>query len=133
MAVIPPLRRLATEDFSGQSWADKLVSPLNSFMESVRAMFINGLTVSENMSGTIRTVELDGNFPTKFVWPLADKPRSVLVGDVYKSDGSTFTLSAAVQVQWSFTQNRELSIDAVTGITPSSTTKYKVTLECKTG
>ena len=82
MAVIPPLRRLATEDFSGQSWADKLVSPLNSFMESVRAMFINGLTVSENMSGTVRTVELDGNFPVKFAWSLPSKPRTVLVGEI---------------------------------------------------
>ena len=133
MSAIPPLRRLASEDFSGQSWADKLVSPLNAFMESVRAALVNSLTVNENMAGMIKTVELDGNFPTKVAWTLSSRPMSVLVGNVYKSDGSSFTLSAAVQVQWSFSQTGQLSIDAVTGITPTSTTKYKVTLECKVG
>jgi hypothetical protein len=102
-------------------------------MESVRAALVNSLTVNENMAGMIKTVELDGNFPTKVAWTLSSRPMSVLVGNVYKSDGSSFTLSAAVQVQWSFSQTGQLSIDAVTGITPTSATKYKVTLECKAG
>ena len=134
MSKLPPSQKISQEDFPEQSkWIDRLIAPINSFMERLTAVLNKGITVNDNMSGAITTVELNGTWPVKIAWNLSQRPVSVLVGNVYLSSGSTFTLTDAVQVQWQFNQSGQLQIDGVTGITPSSTTKYKVVLECKTG
>jgi hypothetical protein len=134
MAKIPPLQRLQAQDFPKQSdWIDKLLSPINSFFEKTVTNLNKNLTIADNFLGDFKTVELDGVWPVKLAWGLSARPISVLVGNVYRSDGNSFTLSTAVQVQWQFNQSGDLQIDGITGITPSSTTKYKVVLECKCG
>lgn len=134
MAQIPPLRRILTEDFSEQSeWIGKLIQPLNEHMEKVVRALDKGLTISENTSGRIIDITLDGAFPLKLAWGLRSRPRTVIVGAVRKADGTAFTLTDAVQVQWQYNQSGELQIDAVTGVTPSATNKYILTLEVKTG
>lgn len=102
-------------------------------MEQTVAALNKGITLSDNCAATLLTAELDGVFPKTFKWTLSGKPISVIVGNVYRTDGASFTLSAAVQVQWSFNQSGQLSVDGVVGITPSAANKYKLVLECKTG
>lgn len=132
MAAVPSIRRLLLEDFPDQAeWIEKLLQPVNQYMEQSAAA-LRALTINDNMSGAIKTVELDGTLPVKIAWSGA-KPVSVLVGNVYRSDSATFALTAAVQVQWEYDQSGSLSISAVTGITPSATVKYKLVLECKAG
>ena len=135
MSQLPPINRLTLEDFPTEQrkWLGQLIQPLNQFIESVYSALNRNLTVSENCSGDIKLVELDGTFPVKLSWSLRSKPVAVLVGNVYKSDGSSLTLSAACFVQWSFNQSSQLQIDSVVGITPSGSTKYKVQLVCLTG
>jgi hypothetical protein len=132
MAKQVQIQRLLTEDFAGQKWAEKLIVPLNTFMESVQQALTNGLTVNDNLSGAIKTVEVDGTWPVKLAWSRG-RPVSVLVGNVVRSDGASFVLTDAVQVQWQFNQSGQLQIDGITGITPSSANKYKITIEAKTG
>ena len=132
MSTVPTVRRLLLEDFPDQAdWIEKLIQPINAYMEQ-SASALRGLTINENMAGSIKTVELDGTFPVKIAWSGA-RPVSVLVGNTTRSDQTTFTLTDAVQVQWEFDQSGSLSIKAVTGITPSPTAKYKLVLECKAG
>ena len=134
MARIPPLQRFSQEDFPDQNtWIDRLLQPLNAFFERITAVLNKGITVTDNMAGAMVTVELNGTWPVRVAWSLEQRPVSVLVGNVYRSDGASFTLTDAVQVQWQFNQAGQLQIDGVTGITPTSGTKYKVLLECNTG
>ena len=134
MAKQPRFVRLLAEDFKDQGdWIGRLLDPINNYMEQNNAALNKALTVSDNMAAAMMTVELDGQFPLKLRWDLPMRPVSVLVGNTYRSDGSSFMLTAAVQVQWSFNQAGQLQIDRVVGITPTAATKYKLLLECKTG
>lgn len=129
MAQVPSKRRLVIEDFKSQiSWIDKLIQPINEYMESTTSALNKALTIRDNFMGDIRTVELDGTWPTKLSWNLAARPTAVLVGNAVKSSGASLSLSSAIQVQWSFNQSGQLQIDDVVGITPSPSLKYKLTL-----
>lgn len=134
MAKSPPTSRLVTEDFKDQAdWIDKLLVPINTYFERNSAAMNKGLTIDDNFAGAIKTVELDGTFPVRMAWTVAARPVSVLVGNVQRSDGSSFVLANAVQVQWTFNQAGQLQIESVVGITPTHATKYKLTLEIKAG
>ncbi len=134
MAKIPPIRRISTEDFKEQAgWIEKLVAPINEYFERSTGAMNRSLTVNDNLSGEIRTVEVDGTYPLKLAWSLSARPAVVIVGNTVKSNGTSLTLTDAVQVQWSFNQAGQLQIDSVIGVTPSSAVKYKLTLLILTG
>jgi hypothetical protein len=134
MSRLPPIQRLVTEDFPEQKkWLGKLLQPLNQFMESIYSTLNKNITIADNLAADIRTIELDGTFPVNLSWSLTAKPIAVVVGDCYKSSGASMTLTSAVQVQWQFNQSGQLQIDAIAGVTPSASTKYKVVLMSFTG
>jgi hypothetical protein len=128
MARIPPLRRLVVEDFKDQAkWIEPLLSSINSFFETTTTALNKGLTLGENLAAEIRTVEVDGQFPIKLSWTLAAKPVSVVVGNAYRSDGTTHTHVGPISVQWSFNQAGQLQIDGVFGLLPP--TQYFLTAD----
>lgn len=134
MAQVPSKRRLVVEDFKSQiSWIEKLIQPINEYMDSTTAALNKALTIRDNFAGDIQTIELDGTWPVKVACRLPSRPVAVIVGNTVKSSGASLTLSNAVQVQWSFNQSGQLQIDGVVGITPTSAVKYKVTLVILTG
>lgn len=135
MAKLPPLQRLIADDFPDQTgWIGRLLRPVNVFFEQMTSALNRRLTINENFAGAIKEVELDGTYPVKVAWDFREKPISVLVGDIYRTDGASFSLSAAVQVQWTYNTQGQLQIDAVTGgLTIDADNKYKLMLECKTG
>lgn len=122
MARIPPLTRFQAEDFTGQSeWIEKLIGPLNRFMELTSGALNKQLTLEDNMAATVKTVDIDGIFPVKVQWSLPFKPVSVVVGNVYRADGAPYTMPGAVSVAWSFNSGY-LSIDNVLGVVPAPRT-----------
>jgi len=126
--------RLIVEDYKEQkSWIGKLLSPINSFMESVVAALNRSLTLKENLAADMLTVQLDGTMPVKLAWTLKARPRAVSVGDVYRKDGASVTLTDAVGIKWSYNQQGQLQVDQVVGITPSSSAVYVVELVAFTG
>jgi len=134
MAKLPPSQKISLEDFPDQTeWIGRLIEPINTFVERLSSVLNKGISINDNMAGAILTVELNGSWPVKVAWNLSQRPLTAIVGNVYLSTGATFTLTTAVQVQWQFNQSGQLQIDGVTGITPTSSAKYKVVLECKTG
>lgn len=134
MSTLPPIQRLVVEDFQDQkTWIGRLLQPLNQFFESVYSALNKNLTIADNISGDVQTIELDGTFPIKLAWKLKMRPVALLVGNVYRSDGSSTTLTEAVFLQWNFNQSSQLQIDGVVGITPTDAAKYKVLIVCFTG
>lgn len=133
MAKIPQLQRLLAENFPNQAWIEPLIRNLNQFMDEVISGLNKELTIEDNMAAMIKVVEVDGVYPLKLAWNLTRRPISTVVGNVELSDGTPLTLTTAVQVQWSYNQAGQYQIDNVVGISPSTGTKYKLTLEIKAG
>lgn len=133
MARLPQIRRLLVEDFISQKeWIAKLFQPLNSFMEGVSSIFDKNITIKDNMAADIVTVLIDKNptasSPIPIKWGINKKPLSIHVGDVYRDDNVSFTMSSSIGVQWYYDANNGLRLTNVVGISPSSTTKYNLTL-----
>lgn len=135
MALLPPIARLVLESFpkDEQKWLGILLQPLNQFIEATYAALNRGLTLKDNLAADIRELNCDSAGPFKLAWNLKQRPLTVNVGAVRRTDGSVFTLADAVGVRWSFTQSGELQIDQVVGITPTASAKYTLTLVCFTG
>lgn len=134
MAKLPTLVKLVVEEFKDQkAWIGKLLVTINDFMSSVNSALNRSLTIKENLAADMRTVELDGALPLKLSWDLKVRPRAVLVGDVYRSDGTEITLVDGVAIRWSFNQSGQLQIDQVVGISPSTSARYKLELVAFTG
>lgn len=135
MASLPPIVRLVLETFpkEEQKWLGLLLQPLNQFIEATYAALNRGLTLKENLAADIRELNADSTGPFKLAWNLNQRPVAVHIGNLRRTDGSTFTLGAAVSIRWSFTQTGELQIDQIIGITPTATAKYTFTLVCFTG
>lgn len=118
MSKIPQVKRLLVDEFPDQPWIEPLILSLNQFMDGVVANLNKGLTVQDNMSGIIREVELDGNFPLKIAWNLPQKPKSVLVGDWYRTDGSDREVALTTTGNLSTGSNRISSVADTTGLWP---------------
>jgi hypothetical protein len=132
--IIPPLKRLVSEDFTSQSsWIDKLIQPINQFFEGVSTALGKGLTFTDNFDGEIKTVETSGVYPIKIAWARKNRPKGVWVIDWSAKSGATPTITAAVQVQWSNATDGSLQIDTVVGITPTASAVYNVKILVITG
>lgn len=55
MAKLPVVKRLTREDFpEAESWIEKLIYPLNQFMEGTYAAINRSLTFADNVAGEIK-------------------------------------------------------------------------------
>ena len=144
MASLPPIRKLYLEDYGSQkSWIGPLLIILNTFMTSVVSALTKQLTLVDNTTSDIKYATLTGvptvTTPTTVSWTKAVTPLAILVGNVQQYTGSppvltAFTLSPAVQIQWNMSpDNHSLQIVGVTGIMPTQTTQYQLTLICIAG
>lgn len=135
MAKLPQLRKLLLEDFKTQkAWIQPLLLVVNNFMEAVVSSLNRNLTIAENTTGQVDTVTLDGTWPVSFAWKGMRTPIALLIGNVQRADGTSFTLGAAVQVQWAMSSdNKSVQLSGVTGITPSGTAQYFLTIISLTG
>ncbi len=66
MAKLPIIKRISKEDLKeAPSWLDKVLYPLNLFMESVYTALNKGLTFQDNFASQIKDVEF--TTPTNYV------------------------------------------------------------------
>ena len=141
MAKLPPIRKLYIEDYASQkSWIGPFLLILNSFMQAIFSSLNKQLTLVENTTSDIKTITLltppSASAPASIAWTKDTRPQAVIVGNVVlkSTSGNTYTLSNAVQVQWQMsTLNDSLQITQVSGITPSGTDQYTLTLVCIAG
>jgi hypothetical protein len=138
MAKIPQIQRLVTEDFQDQKkWIGKLFQPINTFMELVVSAFDRNLTLTENVAADILypvfTSVPTATAPLSLAWRLKVAPIALVVADVQSTVGTSFTISAAVQVQWTYTDNSGLQITNLVGLTPTNNDQYRLTILALTG
>jgi hypothetical protein len=139
MSRLPPLKRLVTEDYEDQrSWIEKLLQPLNQFMESVTASLNRSLTFNENLDAQITTVEVTTNASsvvseTYFKVTTRNRPIGVTVVDVRETvSGLNSSIAGAVFPVWDFVpESKQIRLKTIYGLGASK--KYTLTLAIVTG
>lgn len=141
MAALPPIRKFYIEDYPSQKdWIGPFLLILNQFVQSVVSSLTKSLTLVENTTSDIKYITLitppSSTAVASVAWTKPVRPVAVIVGNVTlkSTSGSTYTLADAVQVQWQMSPlNDSLQITKVSGITPSGTDQYTLTLVCIAG
>jgi hypothetical protein len=139
MAALSSIKRILSESFPEVKWIDRLLGPLNQFIEEVNRALNNQLTVAANMDGVVRTVEIDGTFPVKFKWPRAARPTAAWIvnvqrvggGDVVQhayDDVAAVERDAAISLLWEFDGNGNFVVNAVPGLAASGAAKHTITI-----
>lgn len=136
MAKLPTIRKILKEDLKeAPDWVERMLYPLNTFMETVFYALKNDITFSENIRSAIKTFSFttkstygtapksDNWIPIKFANPLKVTPTGVLLMRLKADDGSIIT--DPITIHWDFTAG-ELTIGYVTGLAASK--KYSLTL-----
>ena len=127
---LPQLRRLLAEDYPGQAnWIRPMFLVLNNFMETVVDGLNRGLTVTDNMVGSILTQVFtsapSSSSPVSIGWSQSLTPTAVLVGRV-----SGGTVSAAPGISWQMNSaNTAILITGMFGVsTPTTSAPITLTL-----
>lgn len=138
MSELPQIRRLLVEDFMEQKeWISKLFIPLNNFMDGTFGALNRGITLRQNMAADIKVVTVN-RVPTAadyigVPWTIPQKPISVHVGRIVRTDNTAVVLAAAIQIQWEYDTNKGLRLTNLLGVTPTATATYDLTLAIFTG
>lgn len=124
MAKLPQFKRIVREDFKDQPWIEKLLQPLNRFMESVVSALNKQLTFKENMAAQVHEFDFTEDnitYPLKVAWGLKTLPTDMIVTRVVVADGSN--PSAAVWPLWSY-DGTSINVSKFYGLDAS--TRYKI-------
>jgi hypothetical protein len=138
MSEIPQIRRLLVEDFMEQKdWISKLFIPLNNFMDGTFTALNRGVTLRQNMAADLKIVTVN-RVPTSadyigIPWTIPQKPISLHIGRIVRTDNTAVVLANAVQVQWEYDSSKGLRLTNLIGITPTATATYDLTLAIFTG
>lgn len=141
MAKLPTSKKVLREDLKdAPGWIDRLLSPLNSFMESIYYALDKNLTYTENLACNVKTIEFTtlptyGSLPVldnwqvqKFTHSLKSKPFGVSLERVQEKSNTYAVITNPVSLDWN-EANGVISINYVTGLEPSKT--YILTLLVK--
>lgn len=131
MAKLPPNKRITREDLKdAPEWIDRLLDPLNSFMEAVYAALDRDLTIGDNVSGETKVFQIkagalatDNTFT--FTTTAKRTPKHVIPTRVEKVAVVYEPLGVVVGIDWRFDAG-QIIIDAIAGLTTGST--YNITL-----
>lgn len=103
---LPQIARIIVEDLPSniQDWITKVTNPINSFMLSIKNGLNKGITVNDNLSGAIKTLEVSNN-AIKFSYISNRPPKIVCVGGWIDRTDTTWTPSTGVCVDWEYADN----------------------------
>ena len=137
MATRLPIRRIYFQDIideEGNVNAEKLLYPVNTFMESTYEALNGQLEFGINIKSQIKTLtfttEADyvasSNFiPLTFINTLSSVVQGVVLLRIYKTDDASSIITNAVGIHWEPKQN-DVKLAFVTGLADS--TKYTIKL-----
>jgi hypothetical protein len=141
MAKLPTTKKILREDLKdAPGWIDRLLSPLNSFMDSIYYALDKNITFTENIACTIKKVEFTtlptygtGNLTDhwqvqRFTHNLKNKPFGISLEKVEQKSNTYAVITNPVFIDWS-EGNGIITLNYVTGLEPSST--YILTLLVK--
>lgn len=135
MGKIVDYRRLLKEDFKdAPAWLDRLIFPVNMFMEQTYSLFSN-LSIGDNIIGaysnpitfTTSATYTSGDFTgISFQWRYPSiRAREMRISSIVRSDGVPIITPVTV-VQWSQPQTTLVRADYIAGL--ANSTRYVVTL-----
>lgn len=107
MSKITSTKKFLKEDFPVEirSWIDKLIAPLNSFLEQVYFALVNGLTLKDNLKCQVDEFTLEKAVSTqKYTWRLNERPTEVRLAHITETGGSPGVIPVH-SMQWLFNEN----------------------------
>jgi len=132
VAKLPSIRRISREDLSdAPAWIDKLLVPLNQFIEQVYLGLNKQLTFEDNFvaqyktlafrtSAAYGTAPLADNFDTISIGlTLGRKVRGILLIDLKVKGASQTVLTSPSGVDW-IENNGQAQIRYITGLAPQT-------------
>lgn len=126
MGKLPSIKNLIIEDFPDQrGWIQKLIYPINSFMELVFLNLNKGLTFNENMLAFTKEVPFIGGSTASFKNLMKARPIGLWIVDARQADDYNAILSSALYADWAYNQNNEIVINNISGLTSGK--KYSIT------
>ncbi len=104
MAKLNSVKKIILEDYAQEyrELVQRLALTLNSFLDQTTTAINGGLTLRDNFKSKTYQVDLPAGTSTKTVaWTLNEKPTSVVIGNLTKSD--TSAPSAVFSLSWKYT------------------------------
>ncbi len=122
---LPQISRIITEDLPAEvkDWVAKIVDPINNFMLTIKNGLNKGITVNENLSGSIKSFQLSGGTLT-FSYGSSRPPQIVVLGSWTNLSDSSWTPTSGIGLKWSYTNE----VITCTFYGMDATDKYSVTL-----
>ena len=136
MAGLPTTKKIYRADLGNDipTWVDNLLSPLNSFIEQVYSAMDRNLTLPNNVSSQLESIEFttSSTYSASQTFPEISIRRTipryttfVIVGNVMDSGNPQKKFTTPVFPSWS-DENGIIKIRYISGLTNS--TKYKIYL-----
>jgi hypothetical protein len=103
---IPSIGRILRESLPSeiQKWIYLVIDPINSFMLTIKRGLDKGITINENIAGSIQVVRVVSaavNFSYKHSIP----PQAVIIGKVVDVTTAGSYPTAGVGITWSYADN----------------------------
>jgi hypothetical protein len=138
MAKLPNIKKISREDVKdAPSWIDRIINPLNTFMEQVYYALNKNITFSENIACNIKDLEFkslstyttaiptsSGFSKISFTHGLS-KVSGVLVLQLSEKGNNYTILTSASTIDWS-ESNGTIHINYITGLSDSKTYSLRV-------
>lgn len=133
----PVIRRIYIQDVidaEGNVDGERLLYPMNTFMESTYSLLDGGLRFGDNIAGQIReltfttasTYTASNTFtPLTFLTTINKRPEGVLLMQLQEADNPSAIITSPVYIHWREITNK-ISIDFVTGLSDSTSYKLRV-------
>jgi hypothetical protein len=125
---INSVKRFIKEDFPKESRSafEKLLQPLNQFLEQCIRILQNGVTVADNMKSLKKELTIQANqaYPIKIAYTLNERPSFVVLGSLREDTGSPSAPASAVYPHWEIKDNTL----EVTMVGLDASKRYKITL-----
>lgn len=128
MARLPKKPRLQPDDFPKVEWIDKLLGPLNGFIDDTIGALNKSLTFKENLAGEALPVIIEGTYPIDVRWTNKEKPTSAWIGKIRETSGPHTTLTTALFLDWEFSDSGAFRINNIAGLTIPPGTKFAATI-----
>lgn len=137
MAKLPNQKRITREDLrEAPNWIVRLLTPLNSFMETVYYALNRDITYTENIACQIKEIDfttqadystaspvVDGFPPLQFTHTLKTKPIGVEKLQIIENGNADTVITEVVSLDW-YSSNGVVYITYITGLKDS--TEYTI-------
>lgn len=140
MAKLPPIKRILRENIKeAPAWIDRIIVPLNLFLESTYFALNKNITFRENINSEIREIEFttksdyttaspkeDGFDYLSFAHSLKSKPEGLTILQITEKSSSSYQIiTSPVSLDWTEI-NGQIRINYITGLKDSTTYNLKV-------